>query len=269
MKLFNDLTAIKSNRQLSTRGITMKFIRFTSKGFVASALVSISALVGSMGVTGIVNAQAGTSLTATQQQRLQTIISKGDQEIMRRLTMLNTLTSKINAATKLTASDKATLSNEVDTTISGLTSLKTTLDTETSLTAARADVQNIYTEYRVYALVAPKIALVKVADDQQVVEAKLTALAQKLQTRITTLQQAGKDVTSLQSSLTDMNNKIAAAQAVSSQIQAKVINLQPTDYNSDHAILSGDRDQLKTAHEDNQAAYNDAKTIIAALKTMK
>jgi len=222
-----------------------------------------------MGVTGIVNAQTGTSLTAAQQQRLQTIISKGDQEITRRLTTLNTLMSKINAATRLTASDKAALSNEVTTTISGLTSLKTTLDAETTLTAARTDVQSIYTEYRVYALVAPKIGLIKVADDQQVVESKLTALAQKLQTRITALQQAGKDVSSLQASLSDMTSKTAAAQAISSQIQSKVINLQPTDYNSDHALLSGDRDQLKTAHDDNQTAYNDAKTIVASLKTMK
>jgi len=222
-----------------------------------------------MGVTGIVNAQAGTSLTAAQQQRLQTIISKGDQEVTRRLTTLNTLMSKINAATRLTASDKAALSNEVTTTINGLTSLKTTLDAETTLTAARTDVQSIYTEYRVYALVAPKIGLIKVADDQQVVESKLTALAQKLQTRITALQQAGKDVSSLQASLSDMTNKTTAAQAISSQIQSKVINLQPTDYNSDHALLSGDRDQLKTAHDDNQAAYNDAKTIVASLKTMK
>jgi len=247
----------------------MKFIRFTHKGLLASALVSLSAIVGSMGVTGIVNAQAGTSLTAAQQQRLQTIISKGDQEVTRRLTTLNTLMSKINAATRLTASDKAALSNEVTTTINGLTSLKTTLDAETTLTAARTDVQSIYTEYRVYALVAPKIGLIKVADDQQVVESKLTALAQKLQTRITALQQAGKDVSSLQASLSDMTNKTTAAQAISSQIQSKVINLQPTDYNSDHALLSGDRDQLKTAHDDNQAAYNDAKTIVASLKTMK
>jgi len=251
------------------RGMKMKFIRFTHKGLLASALVSLSAIVGSMGVTGIVNAQAGTSLTAAQQQRLQTIISKGDQEVTRRLTTLNTLMSKINAATRLTASDKAALSNEVTTTMNGLTSLKTTLDAETTLTAARTDVQSIYTEYRVYALVAPKIGLIKVADDQQVVESKLTALAQKLQTRITALQQAGKDVSSLQASLSDMTNKTTAAQAISSQIQSKVINLQPTDYNSDHALLSGDRDQLKTAHDDNQAAYNDAKTIVASLKTMK
>ncbi len=251
------------------RGTKMKFILFTRKGLLASALVSISAIVGSMGVTGIVNAQTGTSLTATQQQRLQTIISKGDQEITRRLTTLNTLMGKINAATRLTASDKAALSNEVNTTISGLTSLKTTLDAETTLTAARTDVQSIYTEYRVYALVAPKIGLIKVADDQQVVESKLAALAQKLQARITVLQQAGKDVSSLQASLNDMTGKTTAAQAISSQIQSKVINLQPTDYNSDHALLSGDRDQLKTAHDDNQAAYSDAKTIVASLKTMK
>jgi hypothetical protein len=215
------------------------------------------------------NALSSTATTSTSAStRLPVIISKGDQEITRRLTTLNTLTAKINAATKLSASDKITLTNEVTTTISGLTTLKAQLDSETTLTGAKTDVANIYSEYRVYALVAPKIGLIKVADDQQVVETKLTALAQKLQTRITADQQAGKDVTSLQSQLSDMNAKISASQSISASIEANVIGLQPTDYNSNHSVLSGDSAQLKTAHSDNTAAYADAKSIVSALKSL-
>lgn len=207
--------------------------------------------------------------TANEQTRLQNIISKGDQEIARRLASLATLAAKINAATRLTASDKTTLTNEVNDTISGLNTLKTKLDSETTIAAARTDVQDIYTEYRVYALVAPKINLVKVADDQQVAEQKLATLIQKLQSRITTAQSKGKEVTALQNALNDMTTKVNAAQSISSSIQSKVIGLQPTDYNSDHAILSGDSAQLKSAHADNQAAYQDAKQIVAGLKALQ
>ena len=119
-----------------------------------------------------------------------------------------------------------------------------------------------------YALVAPKIGLIKVADDQQATETKLIALSQKLQTRITAAQQAQKDVTSLQNQLTDLNAKVAAAQAISTKVESSVIGLQPTDYNSDHAVLSGYNDQLKTARSDNQAAIADAKSIINSLKTL-
>ena len=242
-------------------------MKITKQFITACAVAGVSVVGSTLGLAGIAAAQSTSA--ATSQQRLQTIISKGDQEISRRLTSLSTLTSKINAATKLTASDKATLTSEVKDTTSGLNTLKTTLDGETTVAAAKTDVQNIYNEYRVYALVTPKVNLIKVADDQQTVETKLTTLAQKLQTRITTAQQAGKDVSSLQSQLNDMTAKTSAAQAISSGIENKVIGLQPSDYNSDHALLSGDSAQLKTAHADNQAAYTDAKSIVAALKALK
>ena len=219
---------------------------------------------------GVANAQTPSSSTSstTDQQHIQNIISKGDQEITRRQTTLNTLTDKINAATKLTSSDKTTLSNEVSTTISGLTTLKSQLDAATTLSNAKTDAQDIYTEYRVYAVVAPKVNLVKEADDQQTTEAKLTTLAQKLQSRITADQQAGKDVTTLQSELSDMTSKTNAAQSISSNVETTVITVEPTDYNSNHAVLSGDAAQLKTAHADNQAADTDAKNIVSGLKNL-
>lgn len=234
----------------------------------AANALSANTSTSSTSPTSTSTSSKSTAASATDQAHLQNIIAKGDQEIERRLTSLSTLASKINAATKLTSSDKATLTSEVSDTTSGLTALKTQLDSETTVAAARTDAQNIYTEYRVYALVTPKVNLIKVADDQQVVEQKLQTLAQKLQTRLTAEQSKGKDVTSLQSTLTDMNNQIAAAQGISSAMESKVIGLQPTDYNSDHSLLSGDSAQLKTAHSDNQTAFQDAKQIVAGIKAL-
>jgi len=241
------------------------------------ALSATVLLSGSLLLSGTVFAAGGSATTSpngssttgtTNQQRLQNIINKGNEEITRRLTTLNTLTNKIDAATHLTASDKTTLSNEVSSTVSGLTTLKSQLDADTVLSQAKTDAESIYTEYRVYALVAPKVNLIKVADDQQVVEADLTTMAQKLQTRITAEQQAGKDVTTLQTELNDMTSMTNAAQAISSNIESTVINLQPSDYNSNHALLLGDNTQLKTAHLDNAAAYKDAKDIVSGLKNL-
>ena len=241
--------------------------RLKTKLIAATTLLMLGSTVV---LGGVVNALATTTPTTkpTTQQTLQNIISKGDEEITRRLVTLGTLTSKINAATKLSASDKATLSSEVSNTITGLNTLKTQLDSETTLSAAKTDVSNIYSEYRVYALVAPKVGLIKVADDQQAVEAKLAAMAPKLQDRITADQKAGKDVTSLQADLTDMTTKTSAAQSISSNIESTVINLEPADYNSNHSILLGDNTQLKTAHSDNEAALTDAKNIVAGLKSL-
>jgi hypothetical protein len=253
------------------------------KYFVSpKSLVVVSASIlsfGTLAVSGVANAAAtntnatttthttaSTQNTAADQQKLSTIISKGDQEISRRLTTLATVTSKISAATKLSASDKSYLSEEVSTETSGLTALKTKLDAETTLAGARTDAQSIVTDYRVYALIVPKIQLIKTADDQQVSESKLSALVIKLQSRLTAAKANGKDITALQAKLDDMNTQTSNAQAISSAIESKVLTLQPTDYDSDHSLLSGDAAQLKTAHSDNTTAYNDAKSIVAGIK---
>jgi hypothetical protein len=201
----------------------------------------------------------------TLAQRLANVIAKGDQEIARRQATLATLNAKITAATHLTDSNKAALSSQVSAESAGLTALKTKLDSEKTLDAAHADAKAILDGYRVYALIVPKIALIRTADSEQATAARLTALAAKLQTRIT----ASSKASDLQTTLNDMVAHVNTAQTTASAVEAKVVNLQPTDYNSDHAILGGDRDQLKTAHTAIQAAITDAKTIIAALKTTR
>ena len=268
---------------LTTSIMTKAVIISAATAITGSALitsnVSALSLDGSAKVTtpyvkvdGNANVNATTNPANTdassEKARLQKIISRGDQEIARRLTSLAKLTDKINGATKLTDADKATLTAEVNATISGLNTLKAKLDAETTVSAARADVQSIYSEYRVYALVAPKVALVKVADDQQVAEQKLQTLIQKFQTRLNAAKAKGKNVDALETVLNDMTQKVNASASVSSAVQAKVIGLQPTDYNNDHTILSGTSAQLKTAHANNVAAYNDAKQIVAGLKNL-
>jgi len=234
----------------------------------ALAIAGLAFVPASAIATTAKTAANTSATTAAQQARIKLIVTRGDSEINRRLGSLQTLSSKISSATKLTASDQASLSGEVNTEISGLASLKTQLDADTTLTAAQTDAQSIINDYRVYALIVPKVNLVKTADDQQVAEGKLAALVPKLQSRISATKTAGKEVTSLQSGLTAMNNQISAAQAISSQIESGVVGLQPSDYNSNHSVLSGDRDQLKNAQTDIKAAVSDATNIVTGLKNL-
>ncbi len=208
------------------------------------------------------------TLAAGDTTKLNLIHQRGDNEVSRRLTSLSGLLAKINAATKLSASDKAALIAEVNAEIAGLTTLKTTVDNDGDVTSAKTDAQSIVTDYRVYALVVPKVQLVITADRQQVIEDKLTALAAKVQTSINTAKTAGKDTTNLQKQLDDLTAKTQAAQAISSDVETKVLALQPSDYNNDHKILSAYRDQLKTARGDIGAAFGDAKANAGALKNL-
>jgi hypothetical protein len=115
----------------------------------------------------------------------------------------------------------------------------------------------------------PKIWLVSTADSQQVTEAKLTTLSQNLQSRITSDQQAGLNVASIQSQLDSVNTLVATAQGISSNMEQSVVGLQPSDYNADKTVLSGDLAKLKTANADLKSAYTNDKTIVSALENLK
>lgn len=232
-----------------------------------SALLIVLAPAGTFALDVTPAAQdSSAATTAANQTKLNDLKTRGSAEITRRLATLDKMSAVINGSSKLSSADKTSLISQVNSEISGLTALKTKLNADTDLTTALADVQSIYSEYRVYALLVPKIYLLNTSDNELTNDDKLTTLAGKLQTRITAAQTAGKDVTSLQSSLSDMNAKISAAQGLANAVNSKVEPLQPSDYNTDKTILSGQRDQLQTAHQDNVAAYNDAKTIVAGLK---
>jgi len=65
---------------------------------------------------------------------------------------------------------------------------------------------------------------------------------------------AGKDTTAMTASLTDLSAKIAATKVISDGFVAKLLALQPTDYNADHTILETYRTSLVTARTDASAA---------------
>jgi chromosome segregation ATPase len=227
--------------------------------FAAIPLSSVSSMASTPAPT----------VSAVQAQRIAHLKTKGAAEIDRRIANLTAALQKLSASTKLATDNKTALTQQVQSEISGLTSLKTKLAAETTLTGARADVQSIITDYRVYVLMLPKARLVAADDRFSVSEAKLNELATKLQTRITALKSNGKDVASLQASLDDMKAKTASAQGRTAGLVTKLLSLQPTDYNANHALLVSYRDALKAAQADLKTARDDAKTIITAMKTAK
>src|ERR1700683_867845 len=147
---------------------------------------------------------------AVQATRLATLKTRGDAEINRRITDLTAALAKVQAVTTLTASDKSTLVSQIQTEVSGLNALKSKLDADTTLAAARTDVQSIVADFRVYVLMLPKAPLPAAFDSLAVVQTKLTALETQLQTAINNAKAAGKNVTAMQAGLTDMQAKTAA-----------------------------------------------------------
>jgi hypothetical protein len=255
--------------------ITRRILTIGALAALLAPLAPATVLAATSGAPASSAANPGTNTTSTAgnpssgTNRLDTIKSRGDAEIGRRLDTLNRLLVNISDASKLTDADKLALNQQVSNEATKLMQLRLKLAGETQVGDAINDISAMLTEYRVYALISPKVKLIKAADDQQIVEQKLSSLQAKLDTRISNAQASGKDVSALQSKLKDMETNLAAAQALSSGVETSVLPLQPTDYDKDHTILSGYKDKLQTAKADVQNAYADAKSIVAALKNMK
>ena len=194
----------------------------------------------------------------------------GDCEINRRLTTLSALATRVSGSKVLTTGDASALSSEISSTVSGLNSLKATIDAETSATALRADIAKIATQFRVYVLVVPQVNLVNAADGVLASQARFADVNTRLSARIAKAQAAGKDVSAAQTSLDAMNAKVSAAVALATGLSAKLLPLTPADYNGGTAapILNSARSSLGTARNDLKQAVASAQACRVALKAL-
>jgi hypothetical protein len=201
---------------------------------------------------------------------VETLRALGDCEINRRFATLNQLAAKITGSKVLTSSDAAALATIVNTTRSGLTALKSTIDSETDLTQLKADVSKIATDYRVYLLVVPQVHLVIGADGVVAAQARFAKVNTNLAARIATAKAAGKDTTAAQAALDAMNSKVAAAVALATPIPGKILPLTPAGYNAGTAgpVITAARADLVTARNDIKAAIASAKACRDALKAL-
>ena len=143
-----------------------------------------------------------------QDNQLQNIIQRADKLVENRLSSLNSLATRVQNDTRLTSSEKSSLSAEIQTDISGLTTLKAKIDADTDVSTARTDARQIITNYYIYALFEPKIRLLIVLNNLQTVTGNVQNLVPQIQNLINTFKSQGKDVTQLQTLLNDVSTQL-------------------------------------------------------------
>jgi hypothetical protein len=224
-------------------------------------------------VSTVAPATVSTKAQANSAARLAKIINRSDTEITVRVSALNALATRIQAMVNVSSTEKTNIANEVQTNTASLNSLKTKINADTDVTTALNDEKAIFGPLRIYALVIPQGYIEASVDRVGTVTNLMTTLSAKLQTRITSDQAAGKDVTSLQTALTDLNTKVADAKTQAGVAQTGVVSLTPDQGNktilaSNTAALKAARANIKTATTDLQTARQDAKIIVQGLKTL-
>jgi hypothetical protein len=225
-------------------------------------------------------ASSSAAREARMENRVGTVTTRGNTEITVRITSLNQLATRIQAIKNVSDTQKANVAAEVQTEIASLTSLQGKIDAEASSTTGlsstsplRQDVSSITAAYRIYALIIPQANILSAADRADTLVTSFTTVGIKLQTRISALQTAGKDVTALTASLSDLNAKVADAKVQAQTAVTAVATLTPDNGNatiaaSNKTSLQAGQTAIKATIADFQAAEKDARSIIQAVESI-
>ena len=223
------------------------------------------AILGAAVATFALLITAAPSLAAPP-TRLDQLKQRADAEIQRRLTTLQADSVLVSKATHLTDANRNSLSSLIATDQNGLTALKSTIDGDTDLASALKDARRIVTDFRIYVLVEPQVHLTVAADRVAAIADRFADLDTKLQAKIDTAKQDGKDTATEQQALDDAKSKVADASRSASGVPSSVLALTPAGYPGNRDTLVQARGELETAHTDLKAARADVATVIQGLK---
>ena len=211
---------------------------------------------------------------AIAQPRVDRLRAVGDCEINRRFVTLDSLTHLVNTSDVLTSEHKIDLRDVNSTnpasfaaTRSGLTTLKSSIDTDTTVAALRTDIAKIAPDYRVYLLVVPKTYLVSASDAVEKASARFGPLASELQNLINLAKADGKDVTAAQAALDDLNAKVSQVNSLIGPVANSLLPLSPSDWNNGTAkpVMSSARTTIHQSRDLLVAAGKDAHKVIVLL----
>lgn len=200
------------------------------------------------------------------------VIQFGDQQIANRITALNKLSATVTTDHNKGLIDDAhadLLQTDVTTNSNGLNTLKATLDAETDAKAARQDVDKIYTQFRIYAVVLPRDYRRVQMSIEITTDKKLSALVASTEQAIDKAPASKKD--QLTSLFSDYKDQLADAEKNIDQAQQTWPLLTPESYNTDRATYTTNLKNLttdvKTAHQDLHKAAADLHQIRQILKS--
>lgn len=209
----------------------------------------------------------------TDEAKIADFIKRADQEITRRITALNSLSTRVSAMVKISDAQKTNLNAMIQDQITTLGTLKTKIDADTDLATVRTDVQSITKSYRIFMLVVPRGFITAAADRIITITDQMTTLNTKLQTRIGDAKSAGKDTSAIDKLITDYTTKIGDAKTQAQSALSGISGLAPDNGDktlmaSNTAALKDAKTKIEAAQKDVLAAQKDAKTIAKDLKAL-
>jgi hypothetical protein len=234
--------------------------------FFGATLALLTAAIPAIALAAPQDTRCGTDIACVKKF--------GDDAIAKRQTSLDAATTKINgfvSKSALTSTQAGPLLDQITTNKNGLASLKTKLDGETDITAARTDVKNIYLQFRIYAVFLPRTRHVVALDIMTNVDGKLTAAEPRIEDAIAKAPADKKD--QLNTLYSDFKAQLKEAEAQIDAAQGQLPVLTPNTYNTDRATydkaFAALHADTKAAHDALKKARDDLHQIAIILKGSK
>lgn len=208
-------------------------------------------------------------LTARAEPTVANLQALGRCEIDRRLETLTNLQSAVDASTALTDAHEAALDGILASASSGLRALRSEIDGDTTVDALREDVRRIFEDYRVYALVARQVWLVKAVDTVDVTAAAgFATTAERLEAAIDRAEANKKDVADARKHLAAMVAAVDKAGAEVDGVATTVLALTPAAWNAGAAkpVLREARESVRDARGALREAMKAARAVLADLR---
>ncbi len=203
--------------------------------------------------------------TAEKLAKLQAL---GDKLIDHRIASLNQFISKLSTRKGLTDASTAALKKSAQDAIDGLTTLKAKIDADTTVEQAKTDVQSIFTTFRIYAVLQPKLHLLTVIDQGQAALDKLNAISPRIQKAIDATSASGSDVTALSAAFADYTVQLTDAKKQLDAAKLEVDKMTASNAEGSKTAATAAREYLKKFRADLVAARSDINTLRDALKTL-
>lgn len=171
--------------------------------------------------------RVGQIVEAAQVKLLQ---QRGATEIDRRLASIDQMTSRVDEADAMTDAHKSGLRSQLEADKTQLADLKNKLAAETDETAVRADVQSIFGKFRVYALLVPKVHIVRSADAVDAAAGELENAAAQLDTVVARQKASGRNTADIEASLVTAHESAKTAKDVVKGVGDATMSLDPQNY---------------------------------------
>ncbi len=198
----------------------------------------------------------------------ETIKARALKAIEKRLGTIDNLQAAINRSASVDPDHAEQLLSELRASASGLESLASEIRAAEDFETLRALIPKIFEDYRIYAVVAPKVNLVLVSDAAGTVAGRLAEAADLLGVVLDRLAENGVDVADAEATLAEMERLVAAGAESAGSVPGMVLGLTPADYPGSSEVLRSAHSVLESARTDLRAAGQNAHEIVRFIRSV-